>query len=464
MKPEIWLEDQMPSLLRDLAMLIAYPSVSIRNNDSACPFGKANRDVLEAALGLGTSMFLEAENHENYCGSLIWSGTLKEEMGIFCHLDVVPEGSGWSSDPYQAVIEDDCIIGRGSADNKGSTVLILYVLKYLKSIGWEPKHTIRVFLGCNEEAGMEDVSYFIKNHQMPAFSFTPDAAFPICHGEKGIVEIDASYPIQETDGLLSFQAGVASNSVPSDARCTVAFSMQQVQKVIPVSDEVNFCALSETSCEITVKGIAAHAAFPEGSDSALVKLARLLLLLPDLGSGARSLMEAISSLFNDYYGEGLDIPFSDELSGKTTHVGGKCWMEQGLFIQNINIRYAISTPPAELEERARRRLEQFGFSVTSYQNNPPMYVPKDHPILQQLQGLVSSIIEDIGDMYVMGGGTYARKLKNAVGFGPGIPRSDNKFGPKRGRGHQPDEYLDFDRLRKGFLIYSQAIPMIDALL
>lgn len=36
------------------------------------------------------------------------------------HTDVVPEGQGWSADPYAAIIEDGLLVGRGAADMKGA--------------------------------------------------------------------------------------------------------------------------------------------------------------------------------------------------------------------------------------------------------------------------------------------------------------------------------------------------------
>ena len=61
----------------------------------------------------------------------------------------------------------------------------------------------------------------------------------------------------------------------------------------------------------------------------------------------------------------------------------------------------------------------------------------------------------------MGGGTYARQLRNAVGFGPGIPGDSEHFGPDRGRGHQPDEYISKHKLDVAFSVYVSSIPEVD---
>ena len=64
----------------------------------------------------------------------------------------------------------------------------------------------------------------------------------------------------------------------------------------------------------------------------------------------------------------------------------------------------------------------------------------------------------------MGGGTYARHLENAVGYGPGIPgEHHDDFGLGHGGGHQPDEYVTIDKLKKAFTVYARAIPEMDGM-
>ena len=64
----------------------------------------------------------------------------------------------------------------------------------------------------------------------------------------------------------------------------------------------------------------------------------------------------------------------------------------------------------------------------------------------------------------MGGGTYARKLKHAVGFGPGIPGKIKFFGEQRGSAHQADEYVEIAHLKQAFLIYIDALKELDTIL
>lgn len=46
------------------------------------------------------------------------------------HIDVVPPGGGWESDPFEPIEKDGAIYGRGAADMKGGVAAFLYALKH----------------------------------------------------------------------------------------------------------------------------------------------------------------------------------------------------------------------------------------------------------------------------------------------------------------------------------------------
>ena len=61
----------------------------------------------------------------------------------------------------------------------------------------------------------------------------------------------------------------------------------------------------------------------------------------------------------------------------------------------------------------------------------------------------------------MGGGTYARKLTNAVGYGPGLTFQKKPCKEGHGKGHQPDECICIDNLINAIEIYIRAIEYLD---
>lgn len=341
----------------------------------------------------------------------------------------------------------------------------LYGMKYLKETGYKPQNSIRFFFGCNEEKGMEDVEYYTSHYKEPEFSIVPDVTFPVCNGEKGILELDASCR-KQSKVLKDFQSGIMSNAVPADAAAVLQLSGEDAEKVrtrgIEAGAEVR--DTKEGLLEIHVKGIAAHAAFPEGSESAEVKLAELLLSMGVLDQAASELMKAVKEFFGDYYGAGLGIAYEDEMSGKLTHVGGMAKYDGTSFSQNINIRYNVTADYDEMTAAIEERLKAHDFQPDRIHNSSPCFTSPD---TKEVQKLLQICTEHLGvqlEPYVMGGGTYARKLCHAVGFGPGMPDKKNLFGEERGGAHQPDEYVEIAHLKKAAAIYAEAIKALDELL
>ena len=68
------------------------------------------------------------------------TGKSEKQIATIAHLDVVPEGNGWDSNPFDLVERDGYVIGRGTADDKGPAVLTLYAAKdvYKRQEEWWP--------------------------------------------------------------------------------------------------------------------------------------------------------------------------------------------------------------------------------------------------------------------------------------------------------------------------------------
>lgn len=460
--PEKWFEEHQKELTEDICRLVRIPSVSVKTEDPQMPYGPECRRVLEVCLELGERMGFEAFNHENYCGTLLWRGKMESEIGIFGHADVVPAGEGWQYEPYEPAVENGLIIGRGAADNKGSFLTALYALWYLKEQGFQPLHSIRFFIGCSEETGMEDLEYYVSHYKQPVFSLVADYRFPGAYGEKGMLEIDAEQE-EKSKILVSFRAGVMSNAVPAYAEAVIRITGEK-GKWLQALRSAGACVeegLEAGTYKISTKGIPAHAAFPEGSESAEVKLAGILLESGLLDEGARRLMESCVSLFGDYYGEGIGVPYSDPESGKLTHVGGMASYEAGVFRQNINIRYSVTADDTWLKKQIGETLSHYGFRVTHIHHSGPSYVDPTRPVIRKLREVSNRILGIELDLIVIGGGTYARKLNCAVAYGMGLPVRRMPFGKTRGGAHQADEYVELEDLKKGFMIYTEAVREID---
>lgn len=461
-----WVEAHREEMLRDIAALVAIPSVS-EPCKGKYPYGEHCARVLDTALEISAGYGFDVQNHEYHCGTARLPGTAgnengaaAREIGVFAHLDIVPEGGGWTGDPFRMEERDGWMVGRGVADNKGPAIAGLYAARCLRDLGIKLRHDLLLWFGCNEEKGMHDAMWYRERFPLPAFSITPDTSFPVCNGEKGILELDASCPLPGTV-LADFQAGLASNIVPDEAFALLKSPLDTVRAAFAGTG----CAVEELgdAVKVSAKGVAGHAAKPEGTRNAMMVLAAALAGSGLLSGAEQRCAESLARLFADSYGGGIGAPLEDEASGKLTHNGGMTRLEGGRLRQNINIRYPVTADREAMLAAIRGTLESAGFTLDRVDDDPPCFTPADSPVVQTLNNIACQVLGQELDPYVMGGGTYARKLTNAVGFGPGVPGLAKPFGDGKGGAHQPDECTSVQGLMSAVEIYVQALAALDTL-
>lgn len=116
--------------------------------------------------GLKSQIIITGENRANVVAELKGEDPSLPGLVVHGHIDVVPVNKQeWTVDPFEAVIKDDCIWGRGAVDMKNVDAMILAVIAAWNREGFKPKRNILfVFFG-DEEAGSEFGSrYLVKNH------------------------------------------------------------------------------------------------------------------------------------------------------------------------------------------------------------------------------------------------------------------------------------------------------------
>lgn len=101
---------------------------------------------------------LEIETVSGHSLLFKWTGTqpaLPPAL-LAAHLDVVPaDAAGWTHPPFDGVIADGYIWGRGALDDKNSVLAILEASESLLESGYAPTRTLMFAFGQDEEIGGE---------------------------------------------------------------------------------------------------------------------------------------------------------------------------------------------------------------------------------------------------------------------------------------------------------------------
>ena len=92
----------------------------------------------------------------------------KKSLTIVSHMDVVPPGNLnlWHHHPFDLVVEEDRIIGRGVEDNQQGIVCSLHALKILKDLDIRPATDVKLIFVSDEETGSKrGLQYLIREHR-----------------------------------------------------------------------------------------------------------------------------------------------------------------------------------------------------------------------------------------------------------------------------------------------------------
>lgn len=436
-----WIKEHREEFVQDMMDFFRIKSVS-EPQEGSSPFGEGCKSMLNFALETSRRYGLDTVNHENYCGSALLPGKTSREIGIFSHVDVVEAGGGWTHPPYEPTIKDGWIYARGSSDNKGPAVASLYALRYLKEHNISLKHTVRLYYGCSEEHGMEDIIYYKNHYLLPEFSIVPDAAFAVCYAEKGILE--GEFSIAVAGNLVMFEAGHAANAVPGTAMAVLSVQEDACGCLEGFSDiSVEKC---RDGVSVFAKGTTAHAASPEGADNAAVKLAKALC---ESGLLDQDTAECISYIWKAF----------EKADGGL--VGGMIRTVDGKIVQSINLRYPAEINQEDIIRWVEETAAGYGWVKESLKHNPGYRIDPEDSRIQRMTEICNEVWERKFETYSMSGGTYARKLPRAVAYGPGIRDQKKPGWPNGGRGHQPNECVCIDNMMRAVEIYARVLIELD---
>lgn len=122
------------------------------------PYGEGCSEALRTALHIAECYGFSINNYDNYVGTVDMNDK-EAQLDILAHLDVVPAGDGWTvTEPFEPVVKDGKIYGRGTADDKGPAIAALYAMRAVNELGIPLKKNVRLILGTDEECGSSDIT------------------------------------------------------------------------------------------------------------------------------------------------------------------------------------------------------------------------------------------------------------------------------------------------------------------
>lgn len=501
-----WFEVHRQNIIDDIKRLVKIPSVSKPSSadafDREGPFGTECKKAMDEMLAIGREHGFYTENREYYVGTIgLENKNYEDTIGFWNHLDVVPVGEGWTRPPFEPYINDGFLIGRGVQDNKGPAIGMIYLMQCIRELGIKLNHELCLFVGCDEERGMEDIEYYTSKYNTPALSLIADSGFPVCYGEKGIIEGQFLSKNKLVEPVQSIRGGSASNMIPDRAYARLTYSNELLEKlgklikernnknndayktdgdkinintdnqIYAQSDNIIIKVQDKSYIEVTACGTSRHSAFPDGSVNAIHELAAFLLNAEELGDENIRILKNMSDISSEYYGVTEGIDFTDDVSGHTTCAATVLSVEDGRMCVNLNIRYAITQDFGQLEKNLEKYASGHGLTWRLERDSKPNYFPKEHPAVDYLTKLYNEWQGLDTEAFVMGGGTYARKLPRAFAYGiGGMPRTDEDrkkeaglFKKGSGGAHEPDEGLNLRMYFEAMKFYTLAVVGLDKL-
>ena len=435
-------------MLDDLAALVAIDS-SGEEPAEGMPFGEGPAKALNLFLQIAGRMGLETDNVDNYAGVVSY-GTGSETVGILAHLDVVPAGKGWTTDPFKLTIKDQKMYGRGVIDDKGSAIAALYGMRIIRDLGIPLKRGLRLVVGTNEELGSRCMEYYVAHREPPTLGFTPDASYPLIHGEKGSFWAKLFFEKEELP-ILKMEAGEVFNAVPAECEVLLDSSVD-MQKLQDSADKgfsegypVTITKLDDGTIRMLVKGKAAHGSMPELGVNAIVSAA--MILCDALGDKAGKLLFfARDVIGRDPNGKTAGVYFKDE-NGELTLNLGLLRFENGEGWLGTDIRFPVTGTGAYAVSLYQAMADRYGIRTEIPVPSEPHFVPEDSELVTKLLKVYRDVTgESDAKSCTIGGGTYARHVgKKFVAFGP-------EFGDTDYHMHNADEFYPLDDFMKHCVI------------
>ena len=446
------IENKKDELVKNLQGAIKIRSL-YEDDDSGYPYGKNVKDCLDYMLKLSESLGFKTYNMDNHLGWCEY-GEGEEMVAVLGHLDVVPEGDGWSVPPYEGLVQDGRIYGRGTMDDKGPTMAALYGLLAIKESKLPINKRIRLIFGCNEETGSLDMKYYAqKGGEMPVMGFTPDDEYPVINGEKGLIneQYTLNYKSEGALTIKEIKGGTAHNIVPGFAYAELLCACEKcAEKILALKEENITATKTADGVKVEATGISAHGGTPNEGLNAIGILVKFLNKLPFEGKVKDAIALLAEKIGTEYDGRSLGIYMEDEVSGYLTMNLGVLEGDSKTLSVKLNYRYPVTKNFDMCGPLVKKAFEDTGFNLTVSTHKEKIYMEPESELVKKLISVYTDYTGEKAVPKSIGGGTYAKMMKNVLAFGPIFPGDEV-------REHKPDEFMEISRLLDNTAIFANAM-------
>ncbi len=442
------------NMLKDLEKMIKIPSKLEEYENPEYPFGKDIDNALNEFLKIAEDLGFKTKNIDKYCGYVEF-GEGEELVGIVGHLDVVPEGEGWTYPPFELTIKDDILYGRGTIDDKGPVIASLYAMKAVMEKVKVHKR-VRLILGLNEENDWKCIKHYKEKEEMPTVGFSPDADFPCIYSEKALLTVYTEAPYEENSKIRIKEIDCKNNRINVVPKyCSVKLEVNnniapELKEILleKVSDEVSFTRM-DNYFYIETRGIQAHAAHPELGKNAVSKMIMILNEIFNRFEVEEKTIKMLATrIRNETNGESLGIKHQNEELGDLTLNLARLELKDGIIKSGMNLRIPGDVKLSEIKEKIAESLNVLKVKFAG--EKEALYIPKDNELVQKLCKIYNEYTGENKEPIAIGGATFARAFTNCVSFGAMKPDQPDMC-------HQVDEYISMNNLLDACNMYALAI-------
>ncbi len=448
-----YFDQHFDDILSSLKEIISIDSTYQQPKENM-PFGEGSAKALKWGAEFGKRLGMKVKNFDNYAISMDFKEG-EPALAILSHLDVVPASNNWSYPPFDLTVDNDKLYGRGTIDDKGPSVAVLYAVKCIKDLGIPIKDNFRIIFGGNEEGGCEDIEYYEKLEPFPPKVFTPDGTFPVLNCEKGMVHLRFKGKSRLSSSRIkvkSLHGGNVINAIPDKAVCKCSgISAQEIKQTF-IRLESGCTVTAEENADgvtFTVSGKSAHGSRPEWGCNAVTAIIKLLAEL-ECEKAAE-----ISKLFphGECSGKSAGMGFSDDYSGEMTCALTMLDFDNDTISGGIDIRFPIDKTYKEISDIITQKLYKIGFEISEIDGMEPHFVSEESDFVKALLEVYEDVKGEKGYCIAEGGITYVHNTPGGVAFGAEFPGEQNNM-------HGDDEHISIETFKYNLNMYANAIIKI----